>query len=416
MEKDKSFKSNFIWNILGTGLNAFNSLFFLMTVTRINGINEAGIFTLAFSTACILYVIGTYAGRVFQVTESKNNINDKEFIINRVISCILMMVTAIGYIIIKKYDYYKALIFILVALYKCIEAFSDVLYGIMQKNDLLNEVGKSYFIKSLLSIVLFIIVDLFTHSIVSSLVTIIIIWISILILFDCKNTKKLIDKDEKVKKKNIIKIFKSGFFIFAMTFLGLYLLNAQKYAIDTFLTEDKQTIFGIIVMPATVMALVAQVLLHPYLTEIVNLYETNNIKGLKRIVNRMLIYVIGFGLLAIACAYLLGIPVLNMIYGVDIGPYKMQLILILLSATLYNIGIIYSSVLTTIRKTFIQFILYIIASIVAMITADVLTKSEGIFGATISYFIAMFTFFISYVIVQNIEINKIKKIGETKNE
>ena len=51
-----------------------------------------------------------------------------------------------------------------------------------------------------------------------------------------------------------------------------------------------------------------------------------------------------------------------------------------------------------------------------MITADVLTKSEGIFGATISYFIAMFTFFISYVIVQNIEINKIKKIGETKNE
>ena len=69
-----------------------------------------------------------------------------------------------------------------------------------------------------------------------------------------------------------------------------------------------------------------------------------------------------------------------------------------------------------VRKTFIQFIIYIVASIFAMITADIMTKSEGIFGATTSYFITMFTFFISYVIVQNIEINKIKKIGETKNE
>ena len=28
LEKEKNFKSNFIWNIVGTGFNAFNSLFF----------------------------------------------------------------------------------------------------------------------------------------------------------------------------------------------------------------------------------------------------------------------------------------------------------------------------------------------------------------------------------------------------
>ena len=69
MDEDKNFKSNFIWNILGTGLNAFNSLFFMICVTRINKTTNAGIFTLAFSTACILNVIGTYAGRVYQVTD-----------------------------------------------------------------------------------------------------------------------------------------------------------------------------------------------------------------------------------------------------------------------------------------------------------------------------------------------------------
>ena len=38
MENDKKlFLKNFVWNILGTGFNSFNSLFFLIIVTRING-------------------------------------------------------------------------------------------------------------------------------------------------------------------------------------------------------------------------------------------------------------------------------------------------------------------------------------------------------------------------------------------
>ena len=68
MEERLNFKINFIWNVLGTGLNSFNSLFLMIIVTRVNGVNDAGIYAIAFSTACVLYVIGTYVGRVFQVT------------------------------------------------------------------------------------------------------------------------------------------------------------------------------------------------------------------------------------------------------------------------------------------------------------------------------------------------------------
>ena len=49
----------FIDCILGTGFNSFNSLFLMIIVTRLNGIKDAGIFTLGFSTACILFVIGS---------------------------------------------------------------------------------------------------------------------------------------------------------------------------------------------------------------------------------------------------------------------------------------------------------------------------------------------------------------------
>ena len=134
IEKDKGFRKNFIWNIIGTTFNAFNSLFFMIIITRVNGLENAGIFTLAFSTACILYIIGIYAGRIYQVTEASKEITDKDYIANRIISCIIMIVIVIFFVIINQYDVYKSSIFIILTMYKALEAFSDVLYGIMQKS------------------------------------------------------------------------------------------------------------------------------------------------------------------------------------------------------------------------------------------------------------------------------------------
>ena len=66
--KDR-IKKNFFWNTIGSTLNAMVSLFFMIAVTRINGSDKAGIFTFAFSTSCLLQVIGLYSGRTYRPRE-----------------------------------------------------------------------------------------------------------------------------------------------------------------------------------------------------------------------------------------------------------------------------------------------------------------------------------------------------------
>ena len=129
----KSFLKNFIWNSLGTGINSFNSLFFLIIVTRVNDIQTAGIFSIAYATATILYTLAMYSGRLCQVTDIENKIKDKDYITNRFITCILMLVGATGFLCIKQYPTFKA--------------FSDILYGVMQKNDILYKSGQSLTLK-----------------------------------------------------------------------------------------------------------------------------------------------------------------------------------------------------------------------------------------------------------------------------
>lgn len=404
MEKDLQFRKSFIWNMLGTGINAFNSLFFMIIVTRVNGVNDAGIFTLAFSTACIIYVIGIYAGRIYQVTEQDKSISDKDYIINRIITTTLMLVGIIAFVLVKRYEVYKSTVFILLTIYKGLEAFSEVLYGILQKNEKLDIVGKSLFYKSIIGIIVFIIIDLITKNMIVSIISVLCVSILVLIIYDFRNASKYIDFKVKANKESIIKIFKSGFYTFAIAFLGLYILNAPKYAIDTYLEENYQTIFGIIVMPATVIGLIAQFLIHPFLNQIVDMYEHNKIKDLKKLSIKLVLTIIAFGAICSILAYFLGTQVLGFIYGLDLSSYKIGLLIIIIAATLYTIGVIYSSILTSIRETRSQFIIYLIASASALILSNIATKQWAIEGAIVAYLLIMTLQFSIYTVYTNLKI------------
>lgn len=148
--ENKKFLKNFVWNVLGTGLNSFNSLFFLIIVTRINGVDDAGIFSIGIAIALIMYTIGLYSGRLCQVTDIENKITDKDYVVNRILTCGFMMLLSVFIVIVRGYSPYKMAVILLLCLFKGLEAFDDILYGIMQKNEMLYKVGQSLFLKSLL--------------------------------------------------------------------------------------------------------------------------------------------------------------------------------------------------------------------------------------------------------------------------
>lgn len=187
----------------------------------------------------------------------------------------------------------------------------------------------------------------------------------------------------------------------------MYVLNAPKYAIDNYLENNYQTIFGIIVMPATVIGLVAQFLIHPYLNRILELYEEKNLKDLNKLSFKLIIYIIGFGIISSILAYFLGTQVLGFIYGLDLSMYRIGLLIIIIASTLYTIGVIYSSILTTVRETFSQFIIYIIMSIFAFVVSNICTRVGNIDGAVLSYLLIMAMQFLIYTIYTNIKLKVI---------
>ncbi len=406
----KIFLKNFIWNIMGTGLNSFNSLFFLIIVTRINGINDAGIFSIAYSTALILYTIGLYSGRLCQVTDIENKVKDKDYIVNRIITCILMIIIAIIFVVIKQYSPYKMGVFVLLCVYKATEAFSEILYGIMQKSDLLYRSGQSLTIKSLGGLLIFFIIDYVTHNLIFACSAIIVLNIITILIFDCIMVcKKLIDFNTNVNMTNVWHIFKTEFFVFANSFAGIYVLNAPKYAIDSYLTEDIQAIFGYIMMPATVITLFTQFVFMPYLNQMRQMYEQKQIKALEGIAFKIKMAVLAFGIFATVAAFVIGPEVLSLIYGEELRPYRMNLTIILASYIMYGISYVNLVLLTTTRDTFVQFVVYTITMVVAFIGSNLLVQNLQINGATISCAVTLGIQFVLYTIVTKVIFRRIER-------
>lgn len=412
MDEKKTMLKNFIWNTIGTGLNSFNSLFFLVIVTRINGLEAAGIFSIAYATATILYTLALYSGRLCQVTDIENKISDKDYIANRTLTCIIMLIGAAVYLGIKQYTPFKTGVFVMLAIFKGLEAFSDILYGVMQKNGVLYKAGQSLTVKGFVGVVLFGLINYFTKDLILACLSLVIINLLVLIVYDYLIvSRKLIDKNSKVIKENVLSILKSEFFVFVNSFAGIYILNAPKYAIDSYLTEDIQAIYGYIMMPATVMTLFTQFIVMPVLGKLKNLYEAKDFKTFKSLTLKIKLIVIAFGAFAVLAAFLLGPEFLGLIYGVDLLAYRMNLCVIIASYIFYAISYVNLVTLTTIRHTFVQFVIYVISMIIAFIGSTVLVKTLnlGINGATFSCTTTLAIQFLMYSIVTKIIMHREEK-------
>lgn len=406
----KLFLKNFIWNSLGTGINSFNSLFFLIIVTRVNDIHTAGIFSIAYSTATILYTLAMYSGRLCQVTDIENKIKDKDYITNRILTCFIMLIGATGFLLVKQYSSFKTTIFALLAIFKGLEAFSDILYGVMQKNDILYKSGQSLSLKGFVGIAVFFIVDFITKDLRWACLAVIIVNLIVLIVYDYFIvTRKLIDNKFKINKENVLSIFKSEFFVFVNSFAGIYILNAPKYAIDNFLTEDIQAIYGYIMMPATVMTLFTQFIVMPFLGKLKEMYENKQLKEIEQVTFKIKLIVIAFGGFAVLAAFLLGPEFLGLVYGLDLTAYRMNLCVIIASYIFYAISYINLVTLTTIRHTFIQFVIYVASMVIAYIGSTVLVQNFGINGATFSCTTTLAIQFILYTIATKVIMYKERK-------
>ena len=389
-------KRDFIWNLIGTSINSFNSLFFMIVINHINLKSEAGVFTYAYSLICLFFILATFYNRVYQISKS-DKFSSKDFILYRVLSSILTVIIVFLFSIINGYNLFKLSVIMLICLFRMIEAISDAVYGVLQYKGYLYKSGISLSLKGIIGLIGFTLVDYFTKSITLALVSLIILNLAFFYFYDYKNVKEYLSG--KASFNNILLILKETLPIFIYSFLAMYVANICKYMLDYFDTEEAQNIFGIIFMPSTVIGLCSAYIVVPIITSLNDLLKSKKYKEFNKLVSKMMIILVGVGVVAIIAAYVLGIPVLNVLYGMDLSNYKNLLLLVLVGATFYTLANVYSQVLVLLHVHKMQTLIYVVMSIVSTLICYFLISSYKLSGSVYSYVIFMFILLILYLIL-----------------
>lgn len=410
---ENNIRKNFILNTFGSTLYSITSLFFMIIVTRINGLDESGIFTFAFSAACLFWVIGVYSGRIYQVTERNKKITDSDYIYTKIITCIAMVLISILYLILKGYNTYKFTVILLLIIYKTVNAFAEVIYAIMQKKEELYKVGISLLIKAVLETILFLIIDIITKNLIYSSISLIMSETIILIFYDLKVLKSYNFKLSKFKTKNSITILKYGLPVFVFTILTQYIINASKYAIDNNLTDKAQSIYGMLSMVATLTVMLSQLILHPYINSMNEDLKNNNTNIFNKKVIKICLLIIALGIIECLLGYLFGTWFLGGIYNVDLHKYNMLLLIIVIGSALYSLVSILSNALIAMRENISQSVVFIFVSIILYFLSNYIVKKYGIIGAGYAYLSAMTMLLVMFIILY---ITKLKKLDGDKNE
>lgn len=405
----KNNTKDFIWNALGLTFNAFNSLFFLVAVKLINGIDDAGIFTYAFALCTLFYVLATYFNRPYQVSEYRHRFSFNDYLTCRIVLSAISFVAIFILSTISGFDTYKTIVIILLLVFRIVESISDCFYGAIQKQNKLYQTGISLTLKALLGLTIFTITDIITQNLLIAIIALILVNIFFLIIYDLPNFRKLYTEKIKLTTQKTRKILKICFPIFLFSALSIYLSNCQKYILTYFEPNDIQTIFGILIMPATIISLIGAYLVNPSINLLSDLHIQKNYNSFSKVTQKIFTIIISSGIAIFVIAFLIGIPILNFVFQIDLNSYKTLFLIAMLAAIFYAICLIMSSILTILEKNKQQSIFYIITAIISTIISIFAIVNFGIAGAIFSFLISSIILLAFYITAYYLCIKKLKK-------
>lgn len=403
-------KNSILWNMFASLLNAILSALLLLIVTRIIGIVEAGIFSIATTIAYQMVSIGHFNMRNYQVTDIKENNTFKEYLYSRYITCILMVCITVMYIYIKNYDINKSLVIFGFVLFKGIDAIEDVFHGRFQQKGRLDIAGRSQTIRCLLSILFFSLMVFLTKNLLFTCYStfvfslILFCFLNLGIISDFKDTNSLFDFS------NIKKLLISCFPLFASGYLYLYICNTPKYAIDNVLTSEMQTIFGILFMPVFTINLLSTLIYRPMLTPLANKLTNNDIHGFFGDMKKQLFIIFGITVVIFIGTYLFGIPLLSFVYNIDLSKYKESLMILMLGGGMNAIVGYLLCIITILRRQKLVLFCYGMVGLIAYFVSDIIVINYQILGASILYILLMSLLAFQLVSISSYTVFQMKNI------
>lgn len=371
--------------MIGSVCYSLSSFFYMILVTRICGVVRGGVFALAFATAQLLLTLGRYGMRTFQATDASRQYSFREYGATRIVTCGAMVLLSVPYCLVRGYPGEKTLVFLLAAGLKMIDAAEDVFHGELQRSGHVARMGQLLAARNVFSCAVFGAVLAVTRDLTATCLAAVGASLAFCLVFNGRAVKRCCPRDGRLSGSSVRKLFVICFPIFLSTFLSLFLYNIPKYAIDQYMSEEFQTYYGILFMPSFVITLFSEIVTRPVMTALSVAWDEDTDR-FARTVGRIFLLILAGTAAVTAGGHFIGRRLLELIYGVDLRPYRMHFIILLVGGGLSAAVYVSYNLLIAIRAQRSIIAVYLAVSAAAVPLTYLAVSRHAMMGAAWSYF------------------------------
>ena len=380
-------KRNFIWNMAGGLALAAASVLLAILAKRAVGLSLGGIFAFAYSVGQMLWTAAMYEMRPFQVTDVLNKYRFEDYFYSRLFTCAGSLVIGLIYIAVSGFSPLKAAMVCFMVIYRLLDALADVYEGEFQKRGKLYLSGKSMVYRTLFSVAVFTVLIFVWRDMLLASVGAIIAGIAGLYLFDIHLMKRLLPEKKKFSPKKVLGVLKDCGLLFLVGFMTFYLLNAGKYAVNHYMTDADNAIFAAVYLPSMVINLFSGFVFKPFLTSLSICWGDRRYGQFRKAILKLSGLISIFTIFCIVGCGILGVWVLNVLYGEDFSAYREAMILFTAGGGFNALAIIYYYALTIMRKQRWIFGGTGAVFLLSLVCYPLAISRAGIFGGSVAFIV-----------------------------
>lgn len=373
-----------LWNALGSTMYGVNSLLLLVLVSRACGVETAGVFGISFTTAQLLFFVGLFGANHYQMTDYAGKYSFSAYARLKRLSSALAAACCALTVWLLGFTWEKAALTALLTLYMLAHSLGELYQSQMFQKGRLDLSGKSTFFRTLASFVCFTTVLALTRSVYAACAALLVSSVAGLWLWAARPARAFVS-GLSAERLEVSRLARECAPIFLSVFLANLILNAPKYAIEYFWTDDVQGVFSMIFMPAPVINLMGGFLFMPLLSRISRVVEARDTGGLRGLMGRQALAVAGLTAICALGAWTVGPEALGLLYGTGLTAYRLPLVLVILGGGALAYCQLLYYVLVILRRQRLILRCHLAVGSVAVLLSVPLVSGQAVMGAAAAF-------------------------------
>jgi O-antigen/teichoic acid export membrane protein len=386
-----SLRVTFTWTLVGNVVYALCQWAMISGLAKLGTTAAVGQFALALAITAPVFMLTNLQLRGVQATDAKSLFEFGDYFTLRIIGTCFALAVVVLILGISKYGRTTSLVVILVAIAKAVESLSDVVAGLLQRYERLDQIAIAMMLKGGFSAMLFTAAYALWRSVEAASLCLCVTWLLVFLGYDLQLARRLLKRKRSFvtqDRRRLLDLARSAAPLGIVMALSSLNGNIPRYVVQRYRGTGELGIFAALAYLVVVVGLIANALGQSAVVRLSRSFAEGRTREFTRLLRRMSFIGLGVAGGGVLLAILFGRAALTLIYGPVYATHVSLLILLIVTSGVTAVAAFLGFGMTAARQFKAQVPIIVATVATCAVLALILTPRWGLIGSGLAILIA----------------------------